>query len=71
MNSLTDVAAALNAHLRRVQTLESAMDLLGWDEQVNMPPGGADIEPKGGSVAYAWFVFARDHNGPPTLGWLP
>ena len=43
MNSLTDVAAALNAHLRRVQTLESAMDLLGWDEQVNMPPGGADL----------------------------
>ena len=43
MDSLTDVAAALNAHLRRVQTLESAMDLLGWDEQVNLPPGGAEL----------------------------
>lgn len=25
----------------------------------------------GGMTAYAWFVWAHGHAGPPTLGWLP
>lgn len=33
--------AGLTAHLRAVQTLESVAELLGWDEQVNLPPGAA------------------------------
>lgn len=27
-------------------------------------------ETDGGMTAYAWFIFERDHRGPPTLGWL-
>jgi len=38
--------------------------------RVSMPPGGTDIVPKGGSVAYAWFVFERGHTGPYAGGWL-
>lgn len=26
---------------------------------------------KGGMVAFAWYVWERGHEGPPTLGWLP
>jgi len=37
----SQAAAELIAHLRRVQTLESVIELLGWDEQVNLPAGGA------------------------------
>ena len=38
----------------------------------SMPPGGSDIVPKGGAVAFAWYVFRRPgHVGPPTLGFLP
>lgn len=39
--------------------------------RISMPPGGADIEPKGGAVAFAWFVFSQTHKASPTLGWLP
>lgn len=38
--------------------------------RVSMPPGGSDIPAKGGSVAFAWFVWERGHEGPPSLGWL-
>lgn len=38
--------------------------------RVSMPPGGTDIEAKGGSVAYAWFVFEQRHTGPWTGGFL-
>jgi carboxypeptidase Taq len=31
----------LTAHLGRLQSLESVADLLGWDEQVNLPDGAA------------------------------
>lgn len=42
-----------------------------FSDRVSMPPGGRpDIEAKGGSVAYAWFVWDHDHRGPPALGWL-
>lgn len=37
MNPTKSAFDELVAHLRRVQTLESAADLLGWDEQVNLP----------------------------------
>lgn len=39
--------------------------------RISMPPGDSDAEAKGGSVAFAWFVFCRDHNGPFQGGWLP
>lgn len=39
--------------------------------RISMPPGDSDAEAKGGSVAFAWFVFERRHKGLPTLGWLP
>jgi hypothetical protein len=39
--------------------------------RVSMPPGGSAIEAKGGSKAFAWFVFRPDFFGEPTLGWLP
>jgi len=38
----------------------------------SMPPGGSNIKPTGGKMAYAWFVFRRTgHVGHPTLGFLP
>ena len=40
----------------------------------SMPPGTQSVifeEPVGGGeVDFAWFVWRRDHAGPPTLGWL-
>lgn len=38
--------------------------------RVSMPPGGSDVPAKGGSIAYAWFVWDHAHAGPPTIGWL-
>jgi hypothetical protein len=38
--------------------------------RISMPPGGTDAPAKGGSVAYAWFVFDEAHTGNPTLGWI-
>jgi len=29
--------------------------------RVSMPPGGMDIEPKGGAVAFAWYVWDHSH----------
>ena len=37
-----DAYAELVARLRRVRMLESVGELLGWDEQVNLPPHSAD-----------------------------
>lgn len=38
----------------------------------SMPPGGSNIEPKGGAVAYAWFVWDRQQAPlPTTIGFLP
>lgn len=39
-------------------------------DRISVPPGGADIKPKGGAVAYAWFVWEKGWRGPPHLGWL-
>ncbi|BCI68106.1 hypothetical protein [Acetobacter aceti] len=41
-----------------------------FSRRVSMPPGGKHIPAKGGSIAYAWFVFEKGHRGPPQIGWL-
>lgn len=41
-----------------------------FSKRISMPPGGTDIPAKGGSVAFAWFVFDLQNRGSPTLGWL-
>lgn len=51
--------------------LNHLMRIWQFRSRLSMPPGGSGIEAKGGSVAYAWFVFRRNHGGPATLGWLP
>lgn len=38
--------------------------------RISMPPGGTDVTPKGGFMAYAWFVWSHDHKGPPTIDWI-
>ncbi len=41
--------------------------------RVSMPPGGTDIKAKGGTVAFAWFVFQNcslTNSSPPVIGWL-
>lgn len=45
--------------------------VLVFTKRVSMPPGGKNIEPRGGTKAFAWFVWEHGHEGPPTLGWLP
>jgi hypothetical protein len=30
----------------------------------------ANAQTKGGAIAFAWFVFERDHSGPAALSWL-
>jgi carboxypeptidase Taq len=37
-----DPAETLVAHLKRANVLASVISLLGWDEQVNLPPGAAE-----------------------------
>lgn len=39
--------------------------------RVSMPPGGSGIQPKGGAIAYAWFVWVHGHTDGPRIGWLP
>lgn len=41
--SETNSWSALVEHVRRVETLESVMGTLGWDEQTMMPPKGAAL----------------------------
>lgn len=38
--------------------------------RISMPPGGSDVEAKGGAIAYAWFVWELGHRGPATVGWI-
>ena len=44
--------------------------VLVFSRRVSMPPGGSEQPAKGGSVAFAWFVWQQGYRGPPTLGWL-
>jgi len=41
--------------------------------RVSMPPGDMAVEAKGGAVAFGWFVWDHDHQGPPTFRrlWKP
>ena len=34
--------------------------LYTFSNRISMPPGGKDIPAKGGSIAFAWFVFGRE-----------
>jgi hypothetical protein len=38
--------------------------------RASMPPGGSNIEAKGGAIAYGWFVWDHKHSGPATVGWV-
>lgn len=38
--------------------------------RVSMPPGGSGIEAKGGTLAFAWFVWERGFVGNATVGWI-
>lgn len=45
-----------------------------FSRRVSMPPPDHLIDGRkagGGSVAFAWFVWRKRHNGPPMIGWLP
>lgn len=52
----------------RNRLLESGLlaRVLVFRRRVSCPPGDAGIKPKGGAVAYAWFVFEHGHSGPWT-----
>lgn len=49
-------------HLSRVWQFRS---------RISMPPGDSDVEAKGGSVSFAWYVFEASYAGEPVLGWVP
>lgn len=38
--------------------------------RMSMPPGGSDVPPVGGTIAYAWFVWELGHRGPAAIGWI-
>ena len=40
--NVTALLADLTTHVRRAHTLGTVGELLGWDEQVNLPPGAAE-----------------------------
>lgn len=51
--------------------------VLVFSKRVSMPPAGKGIPEKGGTVAFAWFVFDKTHRGPngqplpASLGFVP
>lgn len=57
---------------RRAALLQRAPLARVWvfANRINVPPGGLDLPAKGSAVAYAWFVFDHDHQGPASLGWV-
>lgn len=58
--------------MKRKSWFESRPIARVWvsSRRVSMPPGGADIPAKGGSIAFSWYVFEHGHKGPPTIGWV-
>jgi hypothetical protein len=64
---------ALLEGIRRKAMFTSTPFARVWvsSRRVSMPPGGSSIEAKGGSVAFAWFVWQHRHAGPATVHWLP
>lgn len=43
-----------------------------FSRRISMPPGGKGIVAKGGSIAFAWFIFEADHpvGDPAKIGFL-
>lgn len=39
--------------------------------RVSMPPGGKDVPPQNGSIAYCWIVWQQGWAEEPRIGWLP
>lgn len=77
--SMTTSKVAILARLALLEGMKRRSFLMStplarvWvsSRRVSMPPGGTDVDAKGGSIAYAWFVWDHVHSGPPTIGWLP
>lgn len=46
--------------------------VLVFSTRINIPRKSAQakFEKSGGMVAYAWYVWKRDHEGPPMIGWI-
>jgi carboxypeptidase Taq len=62
------IYADLTAALKRAHALSTVGDLLGWDEQVNLPPGGAEQRAsQQAALAEAQHAAASD---PRIGGWL-
>jgi carboxypeptidase Taq len=57
---MTTACDRLVAKLQRIHTLGAIADLLGWDEQVNLPPDSADV--RAGQHA----IMAETHHGAAT-----
>lgn len=65
--------AWLEGKARREFFLRTGMSHV-WvhSSRISMPPGKSTVPAKGGSVAFAWYVWRRTPPGQPaTLGWLP
>ncbi len=55
---------------RRIFEPHPPSRVLVFRNRISVPPGGADIKPTGGSVAYCWVIYNRDHRGPTELDWI-
>jgi hypothetical protein len=44
--------------------------VLVFRKRLSMLPGEMEVAGKGGTTAFAWFVWHKDHRGEPTIGWL-
>ncbi|TNE88771.1 MAG: carboxypeptidase M32 [Deltaproteobacteria bacterium] len=59
---------SLSAHVREMRTLEGILGVLGWDQQVLMPPGGAAV--RGAQMALASQIL-HERTTDPRLGeWI-
>jgi hypothetical protein len=76
-----DVVPGKVAILARLALLEGQKRKAWWKtkplarvrvsaRRLSMPPGGSGIKAKGGTVAFAWFVFDRSHVGAPVIDWI-
>ena len=54
----------------RADVLDRLAHVWVFRKRLTFSRGGEVENPKGGMIAYAWFVWDRMHGGPPTLGWL-
>ncbi len=64
--------AFLEGQSRRAWLQSSGLSRV-WvsSRRISMPPGGAGVKAKGGSIAFAWFVFSPGWSEEPRIGWLP